>query len=133
VEAWVNTAYAGSGTSVINCDGALSFMVVDRALVFTADKGPDSCEWKAYAQAVDAHWHHIAAVRHNDAVQIYLDGNPVNTLFAGHVSGTLTCANSITVGGLQPANASNRYMGLIDELRIWNIARSTQDIQRTMH
>lgn len=129
VEAWVKTPDGGSGATVFNCDRGFDLMVVDGAITF--DIRADGA-WKAYGQPSDGKWHHIAAVRFKETMQLYLDGQPLSTMNAGIARGTFTCSERITVGRLQPDNSSNSYVGMLDELRIWNVARQPQEIQQTM-
>jgi concanavalin A-like lectin/glucanase superfamily protein len=132
VEAWVNTSEGGRGATVFNCDGAFGLSVVDGAIVFEEVRGLDSAGWKSPAQAADGKWHHVAAVRRKSGVQLYLDGNPARMANAGQIFGPLTCKGRITIGALQPDNGNNRFIGMLGELRIWNRARETHEIQQTM-
>ncbi|MBK8563116.1 MAG: BspA family leucine-rich repeat surface protein [Saprospiraceae bacterium] len=71
-------------------------------------------------------WHHIAVTRSGTAVTIYVDG----TL---DISGT-SSQNINNNGLLHFGNRDNRdgnadYDGQLDEVRIWNIARTQQQIQ----
>ncbi|MEQ9405584.1 MAG: LamG-like jellyroll fold domain-containing protein [Cyclobacteriaceae bacterium] len=82
---------------------------------------------------IDTDWHHIAAVRRVDDFEIYVDGvlikSGVNIL--GSVGGAMATSTSpIFIG------ASNDMTGFvdgqIDEVRLWNTARSQVDIQSNM-
>lgn len=69
-------------------------------------------------------WHHVAAVRSNSIWKLYLDG----------VQLTLTDS---TVSPRQPDNSTtiglNNYQGSIDEVRVWNVARTQAELQEYMH
>ena len=89
------------------------------------------------AIAVSATWHH-AAVTYDTATDtwnLYLDGNLERNLPAG---GDFTPENiSIQHAGLGTAYNSTGvpagfFNGVLDEVRIWNVARSQAQIQATM-
>ncbi len=88
---------------------------------------------KAYQPLTAGRWHHIAVVYQHATVQFYLDGNLVYTPNGGGTPGIITCNERIHIGGLRSDDPSNRFPGMLDELRIWNVARSEQDIRQNMH
>ena len=67
-------------------------------------------------------WHHYAHVFGGSQNSLYLDGT--------FVSSTAATALGTTLGNLQIGNAPNTTL---DELRIWNIARTQADIQADMN
>ena len=74
-------------------------------------------------------WNHFAAVHYGDgAVELFLNGESV-------YSATVPTPN-ITAGNLKigsyPLGGQN-WNGYIDEVRVWNIARSQQEIQNSMN
>ena len=73
-------------------------------------------------------WHHLAATYDGSNIKLYLDGNLVKTQAA---SGTIgTNSNSLGIGN-QPGY-SEYFGGEVDELRLWNIARTQSEIQAAM-
>lgn len=86
-------------------------------------------------------WHHVAVVYAADQTvqRLLLDGTPVDTLRAAPLPmplGPLTVA----VGGRPLGGRSNRasdgamaFRGRLDELRVWDEARSTAAIRSAMH
>ena len=80
----------------------------------------------------DSLWHHLAAVRDGaDEIRLYVDGQvyPVGT----H-SGDLSNEHDLEVGifGTE-AYGGESYQGQIEELRLWNTARTTQQIRECAH
>ena len=73
----------------------------------------------------DGTWHHVAAVVADNVIQMYVDGaasgEPVT------VQGIDVSASKIYIGNDENNNAFN---GNIDEVRYWNIARTSQQINR---
>ncbi|MBI2967655.1 MAG: choice-of-anchor D domain-containing protein [Bacteroidetes bacterium] len=73
-------------------------------------------------------WNHIALVRNGTSITLYMNGTPV--------SGTIS--SSIIYGSLNLAIGSTDYPGRyfngrMDEIRVWNKARSTGEILATMN
>lgn len=76
---------------------------------------------------VDGEWHHIAVVRQGQAIRHYVDG-----IFQGGGNtqkgeGDYTDRLLIGALGLQ-ANPSNRFQGQMDDLSIWEMALTPQQI-----
>ncbi|AOY79104.1 LamG domain-containing protein [Moorena producens JHB] len=81
----------------------------------------------------DGIWHHIAVVANGNSGEFYVDGNPQGTFSVGDNSqkqvslliGTRRRDNSSTLGDF--------FKGQISELRIWNKARTAEEIKADMH
>ena len=75
----------------------------------------------------DGLWHHIAGVRNSSSIYLYVDGNLAATV----ANGSNISFNSAPV---HIGNFIGGYFfqGTIDEVRIWNIARSASDIANNM-
>ncbi len=81
----------------------------------------------------DGNWHHVAAVYDPTAtnkVSLYIDG-------VLNVSGNLTVAvntsTSVKMRIGQRVDGINHFNGSIDEVRVWNIARTAAQIQADMN
>jgi len=77
-------------------------------------------------------WMHVAGVRSHTALKIYVNG----ILEASTRRSVYQQANDapVRIGGTPTRYGSILYLGgVVDEVRIWNIARSAKDIRRTMH
>lgn len=76
-------------------------------------------------------WTHVAFVLDNGTGYIYIDGTQVAT---GNLSTVNTPANNGTVRiGQRVSGGSIPFQGSIDEVRIWDVARTTTDIQTNMN
>lgn len=77
-------------------------------------------------------WHHLAVTYDGSLIQLYLDGVAVSSL-----NGPPNLSGSVAMGsaGLLGIYASNLYPfnGTMDELRIWNVARTQAQIQASMN
>ncbi|MBW8049395.1 MAG: PKD domain-containing protein [Cytophagales bacterium] len=75
--------------------------------------------------------HHIASVRSiDDTLKIYIDGQLAASTYAGIQD--ITTNDSLLIGWDDPAAWSTPFHGYIQEVRIWNIARTQQEIQDNM-
>jgi len=79
---------------------------------------------------LDDAWHHIAVAYDGVYVNLYVDGIPTpNT----NVPATLITVASPLVIGTNPSFITEKYNdGTIDEVRIWNIVRTQDEIQADM-
>ena len=72
-------------------------------------------------------WHHIAVVKSGTAVTCYLDGIQNGTGTTTRNPGSVT--NSSIGGGLINGTLQGFTLGTIDEVRVWNVARTGTQIQ----
>jgi len=80
----------------------------------------------------DGEWHHIALVLGSSigGERVYVDG--ILKASGTKQSSDFTAQTGMNIGFSQDA-ASDYLMGEIDELRIWKIVRTEQDIRENMH
>ncbi len=83
----------------------------------------------ASTSIVDGIWHHVAAVYDGTNAMIYIDGNlEVSTPATGAIDNS---AFQVAIG--ENLQASGRYFeGQMDDVRIWNIARTGTEINGNM-
>jgi len=77
-------------------------------------------------------WVHFAMTWNGTAVQAYVNGVLKSTKMSDSSSQTVlkTGTSPLTIGGYPGENAY--FAGLIDEFRVWNVARSADDLKGTM-
>lgn len=76
-------------------------------------------------------WHHIAGVYDGTNMRIYVDGILENVSTAQ--SGAIDYLDSwLAIGTYRDDNENNKFQGNIDEVRIWNVARSEAQIRDMM-
>ncbi|MFZ4058434.1 MAG: LamG-like jellyroll fold domain-containing protein [Ferruginibacter sp.] len=78
----------------------------------------------------DNQWHHVAASYDGENIRLYVDGVLENTLAA---TGTLPIVTSPLGIGYNYADGRYQFIGKIDEVRIWNVARNLTQITATMN
>jgi mono/diheme cytochrome c family protein len=76
---------------------------------------------------IDNQWHHIVVVRKGESIEHYVDGKSKGSGKAQKGDGDYTDRLLIGALGLQ-ANPSNRFKGLMDDLSLWEIALSAEQI-----
>jgi hypothetical protein len=78
----------------------------------------------------DGRWHHVA-LTHEPAgwTRLFLDGAVADSLRSGDADGDAPLA----VGGRTAQATALRYSGLLDELRVWNRARTPDELRLTLH
>ena len=77
--------------------------------------------------------HHLAGTRLNGILTLYLDGSvlPFATGYNGNAPYNITDNHQIWIG-LDEPNPNTKFNGLIHEIRMWNVARTQQQIQSSM-
>ncbi|MEM9544949.1 MAG: LamG-like jellyroll fold domain-containing protein [Bacteroidota bacterium] len=77
----------------------------------------------------DGEWHHFAITRQGNDYIIYIDGNLTNAF-----NKSIDLYNYFRIGNWNGTLILNsQWIGDLDELRLWNQARSQSDIQSTMN
>ncbi|MGC6402695.1 MAG: LamG-like jellyroll fold domain-containing protein, partial [Flavobacteriaceae bacterium] len=81
----------------------------------------------------DNSWHHISMVlRRNGNLTMRVDGGLTNSYAVGDIGGfsgsTIFIGAKGKIDGNSNVTVTNHYNGLIDELRIWNVARNSIQI-----
>lgn len=135
-EAWINATQwkaqiyqgtivgkDGSNTSgyALRCgsNGKLSFVI----------GGPGGWTEATCASLMQANvWTHVAGVFDNGTIKIYINGNLVGT----NTATTITASTVSLLIGESPGFAGRVFKGYLDEVRIWNVARSQADIAANM-
>lgn len=76
----------------------------------------------------DGNWHHVAAVYDplaTNSISLYIDGV---LEVAGNLTVTINTTNSVSLKIGERLDGINNFEGIIDEVRIWDVARSATDI-----
>ncbi|MCK4752032.1 MAG: hypothetical protein KAS75_01200 [Planctomycetes bacterium] len=78
--------------------------------------------------SLDGTWHHYAAVYDGAEIILYMDGNEVDSIAC---TGSIASGASMTVGARSGGSAD--FDGWIDDVRIYDNALSTEEIQNLYH
>src|SRR3989339_772786 len=135
VSAWVYptmlSSDANSKRIVEKAADGLSFTYIAR----TARIGFGDTNGYMYAtKDIRSGWHHVAAVKSGTTttgIKIYVDGVDQGTLTqSGTWNGWTTSANPFRIGARNTILASTYWQGLIDDVKIYNVARDANQIRR---
>ena len=110
--------------------GAWSFYIRDRRLQVSTRIDPKNTTGGAGSDLVEGKWQHVAATFSNGAGRIYVDGE-LDAAFTGLNVPQIT-ATPVTVGYVE-AFVCCFFVGEIDEVRIWGVERSPQEILGAMN
>ncbi|MEQ9301611.1 MAG: LamG-like jellyroll fold domain-containing protein, partial [Cyclobacteriaceae bacterium] len=136
VEAWVNIASFGVTGQIISnsLSGVTSGLELRHGVtgdvIFTYRDNDGAQHTSNSLPLTAGTWHHVAGVLDGTNLHFYLDGQAAGVLNFPSAIGITTAVNSLKIG----ANASGQEStGRIDEVRIWNLARSQSEIQETQY
>ncbi len=128
LEAWVRTNNTGTQCIMGRNDGDFLFLVVDGS----TDElwlGIGSDIFTVSSNINNNVWHHIAAVRESGIVRFYVDGVQVGGTFPS--AGSAPATTSFFIGDWD-GSLTFPFVGRIDEVRVWNTARSAAQIAAYM-
>jgi hypothetical protein len=146
LEAWIKTTASRKGTTfyhgngVIYADappgpnpaGADDFGTAILNDKFVFGIGNPDTTFRSTSDVTTGEWVHVAASRSKESGEVHVlvngvDENATNTT----QKGSLTDQPTLTVGST--LNDQNHFIGLMDEVRVWNVARTEAEIAATMH
>ncbi|MCH7952238.1 laminin G domain-containing protein, partial [Patescibacteria group bacterium] len=140
VEAWVNRSTGGSVTRGVvskrptpSAGGGFSLSVGNAGEVYCqTDDGTSTTNSYTDQNIVTttAGWQHLAAVRSGTSCTVYINGVDRTTTSGTHT--TLTANNNNLRIGSSVSNDEYWY-GLIDEVRVWDDARTATEIKDNMY
>jgi hypothetical protein len=131
MEAMINGTLSGT-RSIIRKTSDYNLFIVNGKIyaeVWTAGKLVPSSwkQWVGSTNIANNTWTQIAAVWNGSSFTFYINGVVDPTT---NTSGIINGTENLNIG--KSANYNEPFSGMIDEVRIWNIARSQSAIQNTM-
>ena len=109
-------------------DGSMFGMGIQNNNLFATFLGADYDVLSSSSYSLEQ-WNHFAAVHHGEGVvELYLNGESV---YSANMPTPNITAGNLKIGSY-PMSGQN-WNGHIDEVRVWNNARSQQEIQNSMH
>lgn len=79
----------------------------------------------------DGECHHVVAQRAGDFINLFVDGINVGTF--AHNPASLGSPNPMTIGNNLYYSGNHTFLGLIDEVRFWSVARTQAEIMANMN
>jgi hypothetical protein len=130
---WINTTVTPSADIVGKDDGTdrnYNIHVADSGKIFL-NSGGEKCPLPGTTSVIDGQWHHVAGTWDGDTVRIYVDGvEEASSSFAGPIA---TSDVPVKIGLRGNGEGVDRiFTGVIDEVAIFNVALSEEDIQNLM-
>lgn len=146
VEAWILQEAATTTGAIISKGDAKSGAGNQRGYHLVLNNGKPNLTWydsvgatilniEAPIAISNNKWHHIVALYNGTDAILYVDGTEVKkgTPSSAPVAGT----ESLLVGAMYdssaPTNPKNYFNGFIDEVRVWNVALTVQQIREMMN
>ena len=86
----------------------------------------------AFAQGALSQWTHVAATYDGSFARLYVGGVQVAQAAGTGAIVPLGAETRIGAGDTAPGSANERWNGLIDEFRVWSVARTPQEIAAGM-
>ena len=139
VECWFNPSSVAVGSGVLATYGRTIFAssTSNEKPIWVSQRGSEIwvCAFSGNTTVIKTTglgltagtWYHIAvSVVRGGSVRLYVNGSQVATGTAGITGATWN--TTFTIGDLRPGRQLAFY-GLIDEVRVWNVIRSADDIQ----
>lgn len=119
----------GTGYAIYITTGGLVTFGIDSDSIWTpADTAASS------ADVYDGTWHHVEAVKTGTTrIDIYVDGVLVGSDTSLLATGDLSNADSLTVGDQDAIDDGDEFFGNIDDVRIYNYARTPAQIVADMN
>lgn len=135
IEAWVNRTTTAAWRSIVSKDSALGFIQytfainANHQLEFVVNTTGGFHQFTS-TNIVPAGLNHVAATFNGSNFRFYVNGNIF--MDTSVTSSTIIPSNfDVTIGN--DAVASTPFTGVIDELKIWNTARTENEIRLNMH
>ena len=106
------------------------------AIKFATDNGFGFYEVNSVGtSALDGRWHHVAAIRRNGQLEIWLDGAHIAASPRGSLPTPLDVSSGlrVVIGGTdQRQEPYNQFVGTIEDVTIWNRPIATDQILASM-
>ncbi len=137
LEAWIYPTGNGSnpiwGGIIINKEGEYELARNHKGVLIWAIKKESNSSWSWQSSnyyAPEKEWTHVALVYNQSQVKVYINGVLFHTAVSTGAVGDLTTAqNDFRIGGRQADDQF--FKGVIDEVQVWNKARSADEIAKT--
>ncbi|MBL8535175.1 MAG: FG-GAP repeat protein, partial [Betaproteobacteria bacterium] len=141
IEAWINPAGPGSNTSgqggiIVNREGEYEIArFSDGTIRWAFSNANPGWAWiDTGVVAEEGEWTHIAIVYDRGTIQTYKNGVLAHTYTgSGSIGDFTTGQNDFRIGGRQSIPTGQNFDGSIDEVRVWNTARTAEEVQRNFN
>lgn len=137
VEAWVNTGYVDKDQTILSFsntgtnDNSNQLLVRnDAKLVWQISNGATVAAKLVGSTLTANKWYHVALSKNGQRYTLYVNGTNVAS---NNFSIASTSRNTFTIGAVNKSGVVSGYFnGQIDEVRLWETARTQDDIREYM-
>lgn len=131
------TAYPTSTSIILNKEGEYEFgLSSSGTLIWAVANTSPNPGWSWYDTGYVIplnQWTHISIVYDNGTMYSYVNGRLVDTYYgSGSIGDSHPTLDNLTIGGRQNNPTGQYFSGQIDEVRLWNIARSESDVNTSL-
>ena len=97
-------------------------------------RGSEGCSLGLFTPNNDyGEWHHYSAVQDGNYTYVYVDGQLKASLWYDHVGDFYSYISHVTLGRQYHSGAGYGFLfGFMDEVKIWNYARTDEEIRSSM-
>jgi hypothetical protein len=130
VECWFKVAQTPSNVHILgrrtSCSGNMNYQIAISAnqLIFSSPGNKQVA--KSFVPELNR-WYHVAGTYDGSTPRLYIDGTEQGTQSG---SSSLNDSAPLKIGGSADCE---HFAGQIDEVRLWNVARSATEINANMH
>ena len=128
VELWMNSSVMPQQWDALVVKGDDSWRLhlnASGTVNFACNGVTPTQEINSTTSITDGNWHHIAATLGGDSIKIYVDGVLENQASA---SGIINNNVHTVLIGNNPIYSGRNFTGHMDDIRIWNVSRSAEQI-----
>ncbi len=136
LEAWIKTSTAGRQVILGNWSWGYGAWVMELHSSGNLRTYVNNYGYNSTAVVADGEWHHVASARDLNAgtVSMYVDGEEIYSVSGGGSAFTGPSSSRTGIGANPDGSGYELYFnGAIDEVRIWNVARTEGQIAAGMH
>jgi hypothetical protein len=127
VECWVKASYSGGVTGIFGQTDEVVMVIDNGNLVFKTENGDQVTTPWIY----NGKWIHIAGVADASGLSLYVNGQ--NVASASKSGDYFANPNSLFGIAGNVISGGNTFVGSLDEIRVWNDARTNTEIQNNMY
>ncbi len=136
MEAWINPdASANVNRMIINKEGEYEVaLFADGTINWAFDNVDPDWSWHNTGyQVANDQWSHVAVTYDNGTVSTYVNGTLVDVYYgSGAIGDSHATLDELRIGGRSNSPAGKFFDGEIDEVRVWNTARTQGQIQANL-
>jgi hypothetical protein len=126
MEAWVKTTASTTGV-ILNWGRVFSnqrsgILVANGHIYYVGEYN----DLEGSINVNDGNWHHLAATFDGTTLRLYVDG----VMDISSARSFATNGTTLRIGQRSPGDGGNElYNGIVDEIRVWNVARTQAELQ----